>query len=73
MPRRDGTTFPTMTWEVGQIYEIEASTYEGPPTLTYVGEINLEWTFENVHVFRTQDGSLIGLRNEDIKSARTAS
>ena len=58
-----------MAWEVGQTYEIEANQFDGSLTLAYIGEINLEWTFEDVHVFRTQDGNLLGLRNEDITSA----
>ena len=59
-----------MAWEVDQSYEIEAAGSDGEQTLMYLGEVNLEWTFEDVHVFRAEDGSLVGLRNEDINSAR---
>lgn len=59
-----------MAWQVNQSHDIEAAGSNGKQTLTYLGEVNLEWTFEDVHVFRADDGSLVGLRNEDIDSAR---
>jgi len=62
-----------MNWETGKSYAINA---EGPDgemiylgeSLRYVGELTLEWTAHQVHVFQEQDGSLLGLRNEDIAS-----
>ena len=59
-----------MAWEVNQSYDIGAAGSKGRQTLTDLGEVNLHWTFEEVHVFRAEDGSLVGLRNEDINSAR---
>ncbi len=57
------------TWDVGKSYEIEAEGLDESPTLTYLGEIKLSWTFERVHVFETPDRSLVGLRDEDIEAA----
>lgn len=58
-----------MAWEVNQGYDIEAAGSNEEQTLTYLGEVNLEGTFEDVHVFRAADGGLVGLRNEDTDSA----
>lgn len=62
-----------MEWEVGKAYSIEGEAADGEMAylgdeMTYVGELTLSWTAHQVHVFRTQDGSLLGLRNEDIGS-----
>jgi hypothetical protein len=62
-----------MDWEKGQSYTIEARGLDGPQTVMYIGELKLEWEpFKNLHVFRTQDDTLLGLRNEDITSANPA-
>jgi hypothetical protein len=60
-----------MTWEQGHSYEVEAEGFGEAQTLTYLGEINLSWTFERVHVFEASDQSLVGLRDEDIEAATT--
>lgn len=62
-----------MDWEVGTSYTIEAQGPDGEMVylgeqMTYLGELTLEWTAHQIHVFRTQDGSLLGLRDEDIAS-----
>lgn len=63
-----------MVWEKGQSYVIEARGLDGAETVRYVGELKLEWEpFKSVHVFRTQDDTLLGLRNDDIHSAKPAS
>ena len=36
--------------------------------MTYLGELTMEWTAHQVHVFRTQNDSLLGVRDEDIAS-----
>jgi hypothetical protein len=60
-----------MDWRVGTAYSIEAEASDGEMVylgeeLTYLGELTLEWTAHQVHVFSTPEGSLIGLRDEDI-------
>lgn len=67
-----------MDWEVGKVYTIEAEAGDGELVylgegLTYLGELTLEWTGHDVHVFRTPNGSLLGLRNEDIGSWSSSS
>ena len=62
-----------MDWEVGKAYSIEAEGPDGEMVylgemMTYLGELTMEWTGHQVHVFRTQNGSLLGLRDEDIAS-----
>ena len=62
-----------MDWEVGTAYTIEGEGPDGEMVylgemMTYLGELTLEWTGHQVHVFRTQNGSLLGLRDEDIAS-----
>ena len=62
-----------MDWEVGQAYSIEAEGPDGEMVylgemMTYLGELTMEWTAHQVHVFRTQNGSLLGVRDEDIAS-----
>ena len=57
------------TWEQGHSYEVETDGFDEARTLTYLGEINLSWTFERVHVFEASDQSLVGLRDEDIAAA----
>ncbi len=60
-----------MDWEIGKAYTLEAEGPDGEMVylgemMTYLGELTLEWTAHQVHVFRTQNGSLLGLRDEDI-------
>ena len=60
-----------MDWETGKAYTIEGEGPDGEMVylgemMTYLGELNMEWTFHEVHVFKAQNGSLLGLRNEDI-------
>ncbi len=63
-----------MQWQAGKAYSIEAEAPDGElvylgEQLTYVGEITLEWTAHTIHVFKTPNESLLGLRDEDIGSA----
>ncbi len=67
-----------MDWKVGKAYAIEAEGPDGEMVylgeeMTYLGELTLEWTGHDIHVFRTGTGSLLGLRNEDIGSWRLTS
>ena len=60
-----------MEWQVGKAYSIEAEASDGEMVylgegLIYLGELTLEWTAHQVHVFRTPDDSLLGLRDQDI-------
>ena len=62
-----------MDWKVGQAYSIEAEGPDGEMVylgekMTYLGELTMEWTAHQVHVFRTQNGSLLGVRDKDIAS-----
>ena len=62
-----------MEWEKGEPYEIEARGLDGAQTVTYVGELRLEWEpFKRIHVFKTAGETLLGLRDEDISSAKRA-
>jgi hypothetical protein len=61
-----------MTWEENKTYLIEAEGFAVERRLTYIGEIQLGWTLERVHVFKAADSQLVGLRDEDITSATVA-
>lgn len=38
-------------------------------SLTYLGELTLEWSSHEIHVFREGDGALLGLRPQDVATA----
>jgi hypothetical protein len=64
-----------MDWEMGKSYAINAEGPDGEMVylgerLIYLGELTLEWTAHQIHVFEEVDGSLLGLRNEDIANLR---
>ena len=61
-----------MTWEENRTYLIETKSPDVEQRLTYIGEIQLGWTLERVHVFRAADERLVGLRDEDMISATAA-
>ena len=64
-----------MDWEIGKAYTIEGEGADGEMVylgerMTYLGELNMEWTFHDVHVFSSQNGYLLGLRSQDIAALK---
>lgn len=60
---------------VGKTYFVEAEGPDGEMVylgdeLTYVGELTLEWSAHQVHVFQTPSGALLGVRDQDVASWR---
>lgn len=63
---------------VGKTYFVEVEGPDGEMVylgdqLTYLGELTLEWSSHQVHVFKTPSGSLLGVRDQDVADWRPSS